>query len=82
MTRKKLEKVDEAEKFIRSFGGYNVRVRVHDKVARIEVDRSGEEIVLQHREEIISKLSTLGYDYITLDLEGFRSGSMDKNIRN
>ena len=82
LTRKKLQKVDEAEKFIRSFGGYNVRVRVHDKVARIEVDRSGEEIILQHREEIISKLSTLGYDYITLDLEGFRSGSMDKNIRN
>ncbi len=80
LTKEKLETVDEAEKFIRSFGGYNVRVRVHDNIARIEVDQRDEAVVLENRQAIIQKLLELGYDYVTLDLEGFCSGSMDKNI--
>lgn len=72
-----LKKIDRAETFLRKFGWRNVRIRVHDKIARLEVDLEVLEEVLQHREEIIRYLKYLGFLYITLDLEGFRSGSMD-----
>ena len=51
---------------------------VHDDIARIETDKEDFEQLLKHKEEIVKELKKIGYDYITLDLEGFRSGSMDK----
>ena len=76
-----MQKADEAEQWLRGKGFYNVRVRVHGNVARIEVDQEDMERLLAMREEVICHLKPLGYDYITLDLEGFRSGSMDINIK-
>lgn len=58
-------------------GFHNVRLRVHGEIARIEVDSRDLKILVEHRKEIISGLKKLGYIYVTLDLEGFRSGSMD-----
>lgn len=81
LEREELRRVDEAETYIRNLGCYNVRVRIHQDIARIEVDQKDEAIVLTHRDKIIARLTELGYDYITLDLEGFRSGSMDKKIQ-
>ena len=72
-----LKKIDEAENYLRKFGWRNVRIRVHDKIARLEVDAGVLEEVIRHREEIVRYLKELGFMYITLDLEGFRSGSMD-----
>lgn len=77
----KLELVNQAENYLRDLGLYNVRVRVHGDIARIEVDEDSLTCVIENRNSIISYLKQLGYSYITLDLEGFRSGSMDIYIR-
>jgi len=76
-----MHKADEAEQWLREKGFYNVRVRVHGDVARIEVDQLDMERLLTMSKEVTSHLKQLGYDYITLDMEGFRSGSMDINIK-
>ncbi len=76
-----MRKVDEGEAFIRSLGFYNVRLRIHNDVARIEVDVNEMPHLLEHCEQIVAKLKNLGYDYITVDLEGFRSGSMDLHVK-
>lgn len=71
-------RLEKGEEYIRSLGGYNVRIRVHREVLRLEVDEDFFPTVLKKRREILSYLKELGYSYITLDLEGFRSGSMDE----
>lgn len=76
-----IQKVEEAEKWLRDLGFYNVRIRVHGDIARIEVDKNEMMMLLENKEEVVEKLKEFGYDYITLDLEGFRSGSMDIHIR-
>lgn len=77
LTREKMEAAQRGEAYIRSLGFYNVRLRVQEELARIEVDADSLADILIHREEIIKFLKGLGYQYVTLDLEGFRSGSMD-----
>lgn len=81
LTWEKLRLVERGEEFLKSFGLYNVRLRVHEDVARIEVDEAGMPVLLSHKEEVIGYLKELGYAYVTLDLEGFRSGSMDVHIK-
>lgn len=76
-----MRKVDEGEAFIRSLGFYNVRLRIHNDVARIEVDVNEMPHLLEHCEQIVAKLKNLGYDYVAVDLEGFRSGSMDLHVK-
>lgn len=73
----KMHKVDLGEAYIKSFGVYNIRLRIHENIARIEVDENDIKKVLKYKKDIILYLKKLGYDYITIDLEGFRSGSMD-----
>ena len=75
-----MRKVDEGEAYIRELGFYNVRLRIHQDIVRIEVDADEMPKLLEHRDQIIQKLKALGYDYITVDLEGFRSGSMDIHV--
>jgi len=72
--------VEKGEELLKSLGFYNVRLRVHGNLARIEVDSKDLPLLLQHRDCIISTLKKLGYVYISVDLEGFHSGSMDRNI--
>lgn len=76
----KLAKVEKGEDYLKKLGFNNVRLRVHDDTARIEVDEDAFGRLTEHRKEIIAHLKELGYVYITLDLEGFRSGSMDVKI--
>ncbi|MDF2486674.1 MAG: ATP-utilizing enzyme of the PP-loop superfamily, partial [Herbinix sp.] len=76
-----LERIDQGEQFIRTFGFYNVRLRLHQDILRIEIDKKDFEKMLQHQEDILSKIKELGFLYVTLDLEGFRSGSMDIMIK-
>lgn len=80
LTVEKLKKVEQGEEYLRTLELYNVRLRVHGDIARIEADREALGTVLEHREEIVLHLKGLGYRYITLDLEGFRSGSMDEGL--
>lgn len=75
-----MRRVEAAEEFIKELGVYNVRVRVHNELARIEIDNEELLRVLDNKNLITAYLKELGYNYITLDLEGFRSGSMDINI--
>lgn len=76
-----MHRVDEAEQWLRSQGFYNVRLRIHGDITRIEVDKTEMESLLANRETIIDELKHRGFVYITLDLEGFRSGSMDIHIK-
>lgn len=75
-----MRNVEKGEEFFKTLGFYNVRLRVHGEIARIEVDREAFPLLLEHRADIIHYLKKLGYEYITIDLEGFHSGSMDKML--
>jgi len=78
ITIEKLKRIEEAESFILSSGFRQVRVRYHKDVARIEVEKEEIENAISFREQIVRRLKTIGFKYITLDLEGYRSGSMDE----
>ena len=77
LTYEKLRKAEEGEEFLRSLGLYNVRMRVYDDLVRIEADEADFEKVIASRKRIVSRIKSLGYNFVTLDMEGFRSGSMD-----
>lgn len=78
LDREIMKAAELGEAYIRSMGFYNVRLRVHEDVARIEVDEAALGQALQHHKEISEYMRTLGFRYAALDLEGFRSGSMDE----
>ena len=78
VTAEKLRALDEAERFIRGLGLRQFRVRHHDTIARLEVQPEDFALVVERREAIVDRLKQLGYVYITLDLQGFRSGSMNE----
>lgn len=77
LSYEELRRVEQGEEWLKKLGVYNVRLRVHGSVARIEVDLEQFPLVLRSRQEILAYIKGLGYPYVTLDLEGFRSGSMD-----
>lgn len=73
-----LRKIEDGENYLRELGFGNVRMRVHGDTARLELDKESFPLVLDQREKIIEKIKNeLGFRYVVLDLEGFRSGSMD-----
>lgn len=72
-----LKKIELGEAFLRELGFINVRLRVHSDIVRLEVNQEILSDAILKKDEIIQKLKDLGFRYITLDLEGFRSGSMD-----
>ncbi len=80
LTKEKMLAAATGEAYIKTLGFYNVRLRVQDELVRIEVDRDRLEQVLKYKKEITDYLKRLGYRYVTLDLEGFRSGSMDLEL--
>lgn len=78
INEKKLRLIEEAEEFLISAGFSQVRVRLHGDVTRIEVNKDEMKKILSMRENIVKQLKERGCMYITLDLEGYRSGSMDE----
>jgi uncharacterized protein len=80
ITAEMLSQVERAELAFREMDFGQLRVRHHDDIARIEVEPGNFEEVLAHRDQIIEELQALGYTYVTLDLVGFRSGSMNEVI--
>lgn len=72
-----LDRLHRGEAWLRDLGFYNVRLRFHDPVLRIEIDKKDFNRFMEQHEEIVKAMKNLGFRYITLDLEGFRSGSMD-----
>jgi uncharacterized protein len=79
ITIEKLKMVDEAENFLFGLGFKQVRVRHHVNLARIEIYPEEIERLIDGslREKVVSHLKKIGYHYITVDLQGFRSGSMN-----
>ena len=78
ITIEKLKRIEKAESFILSLGFRQVWVRCHKNIARIEVEKEEIKKAISFREEIVRRLKKVGFKYITLDLEGYRSGSMDE----
>ena len=83
ITVQKLQMIDKAENLLKQYGFANVRVRVHGNVARIEIDSSefSRLMAVDIRDVVYSKLQEVGFAYVTLDLKGFRSGSMNEVIK-
>lgn len=77
-----LDQIGAAEAFLRSLGLRQLRVRHHGEIARIEVDQDGMELLMRdgNRERVVERLRSLGYLHVTLDLAGFRSGSMNEGL--
>jgi uncharacterized protein len=80
VTLEKLTRIDRAEAALKSLGFRQCRVRDHGGVARIEVESAMLERLLEMRGEVSAALRAAGFDYVALDLEGFRSGSMNEVI--
>ena len=77
-----LEQVAKAEEYLWSLGFSQVRVRHHDQIARVEVDSEGVQRLLDPnlRSNIVENLKRVGYTYVTLDLAGYRTGSMNEPL--
>lgn len=77
LSYEEMRKAEAGETFLRTLGLYNVRLRVHGNLVRIETDKKDLPLIVEQQKSVTEYLKNLGYTYITLDLEGFRSGSMD-----
>lgn len=80
VTIERLSKVDRGEEILREFGFREFRVRHHDTLVRLEISPAEMDRVLRREviEQIAARFRELGFKYVTLDLEGFRSGSMNE----
>lgn len=75
-----LDRIAQGEAYLRDVLPGNVRLRLHGGIARLEVDNEAFARLLDRRADVVRRLKGLGFTYVTLDLEGFRSGSMDVGI--
>jgi len=81
ITPEKLRMIEEAEAFLAGSGFSPFRVRLHGNIARIEVHKEDMGRILEQKDAIAARLRSLGFSYITLDIEGYRSGSMDEVLK-
>jgi len=81
ITPEALGRVSKAEDFLRERGFMILRVRDHGGMARIELPADDISRALEVREEITAAFRALGFDFVSLDMEGFRSGSLNRVIR-
>ncbi len=82
ITEQRLKQIEQAEDFLRTLGLVEFRVRHHDTIARIEVKPEDISKITseKNRTAIVAKLKELGFTYITIDLQGFRSGSLNESL--
>lgn len=82
ITNKKLKMVEKSEEYLLSLGFTGFRVRHHGDIARIELKQDQIDKMLNHkiREEVSKKLKEIGFKYVSLDLEGYRTGSMNEAV--
>ncbi len=82
VTIERLSKVDRGEEILREFGFREFRVRHHDQLVRLEIAQSEMDLVLRKEtvDELARRFRELGFKYVTLDLQGFRSGSMNEAL--
>jgi uncharacterized protein len=84
ITPEKISQVEKAEASLRALGFRQLRVRHHDTIARIEIPRDEIPTLFENglADEVIKLTKDAGFSYVTLDLEGFRSGSMNEPLLN
>ena len=82
INEEKLGMVDKAEQLLLDMGFHQIRVRIHDKLARIEImpDEFPKLMEKENRTKIYAYLKVLGFTYVTLDLGGYRTGSMNETL--
>lgn len=82
ITVRKLQMVDKAEQYLFDLGFRQVRVRLHGSVARIEVEEAdlGKLLDAQTRNAVYARLKELGFTHVSVDLKGYRTGSMNEGI--
>lgn len=78
ITAERLSRIERAEYVLKDLGFAQCRLRDHDNLARIEVPGELISAVVEHKDRIVAAIKQLGYSYVTLDLQGFRSGSMNE----
>ena len=78
VSRALLNQIERAESILQRMGFSQCRVRHHDSIARIEILPEEFEIALRHHQQIEERFKACGYQYVTLDLGGFRSGSLNE----
>jgi uncharacterized protein len=81
VTREKLNQIEKAENFLYALGFRVFRVRHHGDTARIEILPQDLAALIENREKISSKLHELGFVYVSLDLDGFKSGSLNAALK-
>ena len=83
ITKERVSMIDDAENFLRSLGIKQLRVRYHDDIARIEVLPDDFNLFLDKdtSKTIVEKFKKLGFKYITLDLQGYRTGSLNEGMK-
>ena len=81
ITREKLKMVERAENMLYELGFKQYRVRYHNNLARIEVLEDEFEKLLKNRFSILKELKNIGFSYISMDLEGYRTGSLNEAIK-
>jgi len=80
ITSEKLLQVERAEEFLREKNFKQFRVRIHGNLARIEISPTDFEKILPLREDIVKNFKNLGFDYVSLDLQGYQTGSMNIGV--
>lgn len=80
ITSQKLGMVDKAEQLLLDLGFHQLRVRIHGTIARIEVLPDEFEKLLQNRTQIVTAFKGYGFSYVTMDLQGYRTGSMNETL--
>jgi len=78
ITKKRLEMVEKAEECLQNLGVKQYRVRFHDQIARIEVLKKDFKIIVDNSDKIAKRFKKLGFKYVTLDIQGYRTGSLNE----
>jgi len=82
ITGEKLAQVERGEDYLRSLGFGQFRLRHHGEIARIEISRGQFPLMLAKAQEVAGKLKAAGFTYVAMDLEGYRTGSMNDILSN
>ena len=80
VTAETLSRIERAEDYLKSLGLREVRARHHENHCRVEVGESEMELAFAHRKEIAANLKKIGYLWVSLDLSGLRSGSLNDQL--
>ncbi|MAQ54065.1 MAG: TIGR00268 family protein [Chloroflexi bacterium] len=80
VTVENLSRIEQAEDYLRGLGLKEVRARHHDRLCRIEVGEDGIDFAFGHRKEIVAAIKKIGYLWVSLDMSGLRSGSLNDQL--